>query len=215
MSNYLAFDIETGPAENALSYFFRSEVKLGNLKDPNKIEAKLAEAEDEFLDKAALSPITGKVLAVGLTDGEVHEVLTYVSEKEIITETLERIGSQLMQQRPVVGWNIIKFDFPFLFKRAMMLGVLWPKHIWDLKKGYAHSQIIDLMRYWNMGDWKEMTKMDTVNRFLCGFGKPSGVTGADFARLFNGTPEEREKAIDYALNDVKILDSLTRKMLNF
>ena len=215
MSNYLAFDIETGPAKNALSYFSRKDVKLGNLKDTIKIEAKLAEAKDEFLDKAALSPITGKVLAVGFTDGAVHEILTYESEKEIITETLERIGSQLMQQRPVVGWNIIKFDFPFLFKRAMMLGVPWPQHIWDLKKGYPHSQIIDLMRYWNMGDWKEMTKMDTVNRFLCGFGKPSGVTGADFARLFNGTPEEREKAIDYALNDVKILDSLARKMLNF
>ena len=215
MSTYLGVDIETGPTKNALSYFSRSDVKLGNLRDTIKIEAKLAEAEDEFLDKAALSPITGKVLAVGLTDGAVHEVLTYESEKEIITETLERIGSQLMQQRPVVGWNIIKFDFPFLFKRAMMLGVPWPQHIWDLKKGYAHSQIIDLMRYWNMGDWKEMTKMDTVNRFLCGFGKPSGVTGADFARLFNGTPEEREKAIDYALNDVKILDSLTRRMLNF
>jgi hypothetical protein len=188
---------------------------LGNLRDPNKIEAKLAEAEDEFLDKAALSPITGKVLAVGLTDGAVFEVLTYESEKRLISETLDRIGDQLMKQKPVVGWNIIKFDFPFIFKRAMMLGVPWPQHIWDLKKGYAHSQIIDLMRYWNMGDWKEMTKMDTVNRFLCGFGKPSGVTGADFARLFNGTPEEREKAIDYALNDVKILDSLTRKMLNF
>ena len=215
MSNYLAFDIETGPAKNALSYFSRKDVKLGNLKDTAKIEAKLTEAEDEFLDKAALSPITGKVLAVGLTDGAVHEVLTYESEKRLISETLERVSDQLMTQRPVVGWNIIKFDFPFLFKRAMMLGVPWPQHIWDLKKGYAHSQIIDLMRYWNMGDWKEMTKMDTVNRFLCGFGKPSGVTGADFARLFNGTPEEREKAINYALNDVKILDSLTRKMLNF
>ena len=214
MSNYLAFDIETGPAKNALSYFSRSDVKLGNLRDTAKIEAKLAEAEDEFLDKAALSPITGKVLAVGFTDGAVHEVLTYESEKRIISETLERVSVQLMAQKPVVGWNIIKFDFLFLFKRAMMLGVPWPQHIWDLKKGYPHSQIIDLMRYWNMGDWKEYTKMDTVNRFLCGFGKPSGVTGADFARLFNGTPEEREKAIDYALNDVKILDSLTRKMLN-
>jgi predicted PolB exonuclease-like 3'-5' exonuclease len=215
MSNYLAFDIETGPTKNALSYFSRSDVNLGVLKDPVKIEAKIAKAEDEFLDKAAISPFTGKVLAVGLTDGAVHEVLTYESEKEIITETLERIGSQLMQQRPVVGWNIIEFDFPFLYNRAMMLGVSWPSHLWDLKKGYPHSQIIDLMRYWNMGSWKKMTKMDTVNRFLCGFGKPSGVTGADFARLFNGTPEEREKAIDYALNDVKILDSLTRKMLNF
>jgi DNA polymerase elongation subunit (family B) len=214
MSNYLCFDIETSATKNALSYFSRSEVKLGNLRDPNKIEAKLAEAEDEFLDKAALSPITGKVLAVGLTDGAVFEVLTYESEKRLISETLDRIGDQLMKQKPVVGWNIIKFDFPFIFKRAMMLGVPWPQHIWDLKKGYPHSQIIDLMTFWNMGNRMEMTKMDTVNRFLCGFGKPSGVTGADFARLFNGTPEEREKAIDYALNDVKILDSLARKMLN-
>ena len=214
MSHYLAFDIETGPTQNALSHFSRSEVKLGNLKDPGKVEAKLAEAEDEFLDKAALSPITGKVLAVGFTDGAVHEVLTYESEKEIITEALERIGNQLMQQRPVTGWNIIKFDFPFLFKRAMIHGVPFPSHIWDLKKGYPHSQIIDLMRYWNMGDWKEYTKMDTVCRILCGYGKPSGVTGADFARLFNGTPEQQEKAIDYALNEMKMLDSLTRKMLN-
>ena len=183
MSNYLAFDIETGPAKNALSYFSRKDVKLGNLKDTAKIEAKLAEAEDEFLDKAALSPITGKVLAVGLTDGAVHEVLTYESEKRLISETLERVSDQLMAQRPVVGWNIIKFDFPFLFKRAMMLGVPWPQHIWDLKKGYAHSQIIDLMRYWNMGDWREMTKMDTVNRFLCGFGKPSGVTAVSYTHL--------------------------------
>ena len=88
MSTYIGMDLETGPAKNALSYFSRSDVKLGNLKDTAKIEAKLAEAEDEFLDKAALSPITGKVLAVGFTDGAVHEVLTYESEKEIITETL-------------------------------------------------------------------------------------------------------------------------------
>ena len=99
MSNYLGVDIETGPTKNALSYFSRKDVKLGNLKDPNKIEAKLAEAEDEFLDKAALSPITGKVLAVGLTDGAVHELLTYESEKEIITKTLDRIGDQLMKQQ--------------------------------------------------------------------------------------------------------------------
>jgi hypothetical protein len=49
MSNYLAFDIETGPSKNALSYFSRSDVKLGNLKDTIKIEAKLAEAEDELV----------------------------------------------------------------------------------------------------------------------------------------------------------------------
>ena len=59
MSNYLAFDIETGPTKNALSYFSRSDVNLGVLKDPVKIEAKIAKAEDEFLDKAAISPFTG------------------------------------------------------------------------------------------------------------------------------------------------------------
>lgn len=69
------FDIETGPLpENELAAlmppFDPSEVKTGNIKDPEKIAAKIAEAEvnhkRDFIEKAALDPLTGRVVAIGL-----------------------------------------------------------------------------------------------------------------------------------------------------
>ena len=59
----IVFDVETGPlAESELSAllppFDPAEVKTGNIKDPEKVAAKIAEAEAshrrEFFDKAAL-----------------------------------------------------------------------------------------------------------------------------------------------------------------
>lgn len=214
MSNYLTFDIETGALPNAAESFDPSTVKLGNIKDEAKVQAKIDEARMSHVEKAALYPETGKVLAVGFSDGEVRECLTYESEREIIEETWQRIGDQLMAQRPVTGWNIIAFDFPFLYKRSLLLGIEFPKHIWDINKGYPHSKIVDLMRYWNMGDRRAMDSMDKVARFLGVGRKASGVSGADFGRLFLGSPEDREKAIQYLLNDIAMLEGLTRKILN-
>ena len=213
MSNYLAFDIETTAAPNAAFYFNPDDIKLGNIKDEAKRDAKIAEAKSAHMEKAALSPITGKILAVGFSEDGERSALTYETEAELIVETIKRISDQLMAQRPVTCWNGINFDFPFLFKRAILHDIQWPSHIWDLKKGYPHSCIIDLMRYWNMGNRMEFTKMDTVSRFLGGPGKPSGVTGGDFGKLFNGSDTDRIKAIDYLLNDMKILDHLTKTML--
>jgi len=103
---YLVFDIETAPEPDGVleglftfdesavknyrlltSDFDPGEVKLGNMKDPAKIEAKIeaarlkfttdkaavaenietarSEAWQTFRDRAALSPLTGRVLAVG------------------------------------------------------------------------------------------------------------------------------------------------------
>ena len=71
----IVFDVETGPlAESELSAllppFDPAEVRTGNLKDPAKIAEKIAEAEAnhrrEFFDRAALDPLTGRVVAIGM-----------------------------------------------------------------------------------------------------------------------------------------------------
>ena len=73
--NTILFDIETAPLpESELAAlvppFDPAEVRTGNLKDPDKIAAKLAEAEAnhrrDFIERAALDPLTGRVLAIGL-----------------------------------------------------------------------------------------------------------------------------------------------------
>ena len=71
----IIYDIETGPLPEAdlaalLPPFDPADIKTGNLKDPEKIAAKLAEAEmnhrRDFCEKSALDPLTGRVVAVGL-----------------------------------------------------------------------------------------------------------------------------------------------------
>ena len=73
--NTLIFDIETGPLpENELlammPAFDPADVKSGNLKDPAKIAEKIAEAEAnhrrDFIGRAALDPLTGRVVAIGV-----------------------------------------------------------------------------------------------------------------------------------------------------
>ena len=69
------FDIETGPLPEGelaalLPPFDPAEVKTGNIKDPAKIAEKIREAEEahrrDFFDRAALDPLTGRVLAIGM-----------------------------------------------------------------------------------------------------------------------------------------------------
>ena len=77
MNRLIAFDIETGPASlEELSLmevpFDPATVKIGNLKDQVKIEEKIEAArknhELDFINKAALSPFTGRVIAIGWAD---------------------------------------------------------------------------------------------------------------------------------------------------
>jgi hypothetical protein len=73
--NTIIFDIETGPLPESellamLPAFDPAEVKTGNLKDPAKIAEKIAEAEAnhrrDFIERAALDPLTGRVVAIGV-----------------------------------------------------------------------------------------------------------------------------------------------------
>lgn len=79
--NILIFDIETGPLPESelaalLPPFDPAEVKVGNIKDPEKIAAKVAEAEAnhrrDFFEKAALDPLTGRVVAIGMMSWTPH-----------------------------------------------------------------------------------------------------------------------------------------------
>ena len=79
--NTIIYDIETGPLPEAdlaalLPPFDPTDIKTGNLKDPEKIAAKLAEAEmnhrRNFFEQAALDPLTGRVVAIGLLKPTPH-----------------------------------------------------------------------------------------------------------------------------------------------
>ena len=255
---FLVFDIETGcEADSVLATLFSfdestvknyrlltsdfepGEVKLGNMKDPAKIEAKIEaarlkfmidkaavadnietarlEAWQTFRDRAALSPLTGRVLAVGWwhpPDSYAAYILEdkeSVSEKEVIEHFLGLADAMLSDGGSLVGHNIIGFDLPFLLRRGLKYGIRPPRTITNALAQYRPSSLIDTMREWQFNNRAEgFVKLDQLAAFF-GTRRKNG-DGADFHKKFFGTPEERQEALEYLNNDVMMTVGVAEKM---
>lgn len=202
------YDIETGPLpESELAAlvppFDPAEVKTGNLKDPDKIAAKLAEAEvnhrRDFFEKAALDPLTGRVVAVGLLYPDSGECVVIGHEDEAATlrEFWEATKSEMGRINQMVGFNSNAFDLPFLIRRSWRHRVAVP---FGVRRGrYWSDEMIDLRDAWQLGDRHARGSLDSIAKHL-GVGAKNG-SGADFAALWQS---DRARATEYLRNDLQL-----------
>jgi len=208
------FDIETGPLpleqiEALIPEFNPADVKVGNIKDPDKIVAKIEEARaghrQSFIDRAALSPITGQVLAIGYTTDEgAIECATQGDEPALLESFWHMIEPPAGKVVRWAGFNIFGFDLPFLVKRSWMLGVEVP----PIRRGrYWADWLIDLRELWQLGDRMAPGSLDVIAKAF-GVGAKNG-DGAMFAELLKSNPEQ---AIDYLRNDVDMTRRVARVM---
>jgi len=211
--NYI--DIETGPWANAPE-FDPSTVKLGNVKDPAKVAAKIEEARASYQDKLALDPMTGQVLAIGVHDHSNGYIAIHGdNEKEVLAEFLPWLNNELFHQHYICGWNLKGFDLPFIRHRAFLhgLGHLVPVVLYD-NRGFEHSCVKDLMLIWSYGKrgsdaW---VGLDKVAKFLGHPGK-RGISGKEFAEYYHGSPEQQRMAMEYLKTDVEILEYIADRIL--
>ena len=240
----LAFDIETSPLdeEAVLKFaepfkppvhpgeFDSSGVKVGNIKDKDKITAKIAEAKQlheaavcgfeescklaekehiaNAIAQAALSPTTGKVLVIGYRafDGRMAFDDGEGDESRIMTKFWSKYEKCRAGRRPMVGANILQFDLPFLVRRSWILGVDVPKTVkpnrwWD-------DLFIDIREAWLCGQrWADCeSSLDVIARAL-NVGEKNG-DGA----FYQMWAEDREKAIAYLRNDLEMTGLSAVKM---
>ena len=222
--NTLIYDIETAPLPESelaalLPPFDPTDVKTGNIKDPDKLAAKIAEAEAnhrrDFFDRAALDPLTGRVLAVGLlkltyhsphprplspSDAEREKSGEFVvigddDEKKTLDAFWDAVRGEMGRIHLLVGFNSNSFDLPFLIRRSWKHRVPVPHGI---RRGrYWSDQCVDLREIWQTGDRMAKGSLDAIAKHL-GVGAKNG-NGADFAKLWRS---DRAKAVEYLRNDV-------------
>lgn len=220
--------------------FDENSVKTGHLKDPAKISAKIEEArkahsslvenyarncatqEREYYEaayeRAPLSPVTGRVLAIGVgfADGSNHYLTlneaTDVNEAGLLEEFWRDFYYPTIKASfNLIGHNIFDFDVPFLIRRSWLLGIDIPENI--LRGRYLNDAFIDTMTRWNCGSRSAgYVKLDMIGQALGVGGKLEGVTGADFHRLYFGFTGERDKAMDYLEADVNVTRNVARRM---
>jgi len=172
---YLAFDIETIPQpdlpEGVKPEFDPESVKLGNVKDPEKIKVKLEEAEQQFesdlIKKMSLDPDLCEVVAFACfpegekvdfyADDNEHDEDT---EYEIIHEAWDQIRTAYNTRIPIVSYNGIGFDLPVLFHAAIRLDIpLSPTMYLDLTRKYdnkVHYDLMQILAGWDRTKWKPL-----------------------------------------------------------
>lgn len=201
------FDIETGPQPDSVKQFDPMQVLIGNLKDPDKITAKIDEARVKFVENAALSPLTGIVIAAGVVRETGPTEVWTGDELSTIGFIVDHIRDALHEGRQVCGFNCFSFDLPFLLKRAWSYGINgWSN---TLRKGrYWADGLVDLREVWQMGDRQAPGSLDAIGKFM-GFGGKAG-EGAEFADLLK---RDRDAAIAYLERDLVLTRSIGERML--
>jgi predicted PolB exonuclease-like 3'-5' exonuclease len=211
------FDIETIPSQlPGIRDEFRAAVTApGQFKKPESIAAWMAENADAEAEAAWLKTSfdggIGQCVAIGwaIGDGEAHcyhvPTLSQDDERHMLQDfftTLEQAGHV-----QIVGHNIIGFDIPFLWKRAMVLGVKPPFNFPRDPKPWG-ERICDTMLLWD-SQQRQGGSMDRICRLL-GIPGKQGMTGAD---VWPAVQAGRiQDVADYCRGDVERTRAMHRRM---
>ncbi|MFN0129852.1 MAG: hypothetical protein ACKV19_24570 [Verrucomicrobiales bacterium] len=203
------FDIETGPRPESELADVQPEFKApANYKDPEKIAAAIAEQKKEWLERAALSAVTGRVLAVGWRQDGVTTLLCDETEGIMIALVWKLIEEAARAHYQVVGFNSNRFDLPFLTRRSWALGIPVPAGLYGAR-GYVNQNVfIDLMDEWACGDRQSTISLDRLAKFL-GCGEKNG-DGKIFSHVL---AEDRARALAYLDNDIPMTARVAERLL--
>jgi hypothetical protein len=142
---------------------------------------------------------------------EFGDAMSTDAEREMLAtwfDALRRISAGTSGMRPVVcGHNVAAFDLPFVWKRAIVLGVVPPLWLPRNPKPWSES-IFDTMTQW-AGD-RDRISLDRLCKVLGIEGKGDGPTGADvWPMAQEGRFDEIGK---YCMQDVERARSIARRL---
>jgi DNA polymerase elongation subunit (family B) len=210
-----ALDIETVQNEAMIGLLPEPEVKIGNIKDPKKIEEKRIEAKKKQIENMALHPETGMICSYaiygeGVKGGRVIESISYSEEISLIKEILA-----LLDNCVVVTYNGMNFDFPYIFKRAMINSIDMSDYDFVLKKftqRYSISPHFDVMQVWSNWNREDWRSLDYLADLLLGQGK----TVRDYSEYLDLIEKgEQKKIFIDNVRDAELAYRIFKKMENY
>lgn len=203
-----SLDIETMPIPGMESQLPEPEVKYGNTKDEFKRAQKRQEAIKKQINDMALSPMCGKICCACAYGNGFELINCSLDEESIIESIFENV---LSFNNQIVTWNGINFDVPFIYKRALFLGIKPPVSMDVWMKRYSYNPHCDLMQAW-CGWGNKYTGLDKVSKALLDRGKTE-IDFKQFPELME-TEEGRDNIGEYCLEDCKLTFEVFEKCNN-
>lgn len=195
-----ALDIETIPdqllPEDAKPAFNPDDVKLGNVKDPAKIEAKIEEARQSFetdlIKKMSIDPSLAQICTfVGIRwDIEKQEEISRTSlqitksydgdDLDAVIGGWDFILKSYQERIPLVTFNGTAFDLPVMWHRAITQDVTIDRVMYSrLTPRYGgpfHYDLLGLLAGWTLDKMKGHTLDFFLRRYK--IGEKGGMDGS-------------------------------------
>jgi hypothetical protein len=206
-SKRIFFDIETVANPEAIK-LMPEPSPAKNLKDPEKINADIAEKKADQIAMAALDPDYGKVISIAWADSYLESVqpLVFTCETEDLEiATIRKFWDSVrFCDGRMVGYNILGFDIPFLLRRSMALGIDLPYGMFLNLAKFRNEPVTDLMGI--LYNWGPAKSLKQVAKLYHLKNEAEGVSGADVSSM---KPEDIAR---YNISDVKLTQQLFVRM---
>lgn len=203
----VVFDIETSPLPPAEMPPFDPGEPPKNISKPETLADWRAKKEIEWQEKAALSPETGYVLAIGalLVDKGGQKLRLFKGmEADILAEWWSFWVEGLITGHFFCGYASTFFDLPFLVMRSLKLGIRIPGDVTDayqLKRNH-----VDV--YMRLPAKHQMS----LDKLAAWMGIPGKLgDGKHFAEAFKNEAT-RKNALDYLKRDLEITLEAARRL---
>lgn len=109
-------------------------------KDPIKIAAYIEEKARERVEKAGLEPDLCEIVAVGWQHPDTAAIV-YTRDKSDEGELIAALWGEI-DNRAVIGFNVLSYDLPVLIRRSQLLGEKYP----NLNLDRYRTPHVDLMQ---------------------------------------------------------------------
>lgn len=201
----IVFDIETVEDEPFTTQKDFLEAALeeckapANWKDPIKIAAEETRQFTELRRKWALSPLTGKIVAIAAADLHEGSIECWAADTEtlVIAEFAGWLSAHC-SSGILTGFNVRHFDVPFLATRAA-LHKLWLPRWWPHAKDYrALADARDLLAEGSLDVWLQRFDLP-----------PKTADGSDVANM------SLEEVREYCRNDVHVERLLVQQLARY
>ena len=217
--NILVLDIETVPQEKRFAELNNKWQELWNKKS-SKIAPDI-EPEDSY-QRAGIYAEFGKIVCIGVGVMYYHKNqlalkikdFSGYDEKTILTEFADFLEEHYSESYHLLAaHNGKEFDFPYLIRRMIILGVKVPKILQLSGKKPWEIQHLDPMELWKQGDYKSYTSLELLAAVFDIQTPKDDIDGSQVAKVFY-EDQDLDRIVNYCKKDVVTTAKVLAKICN-
>lgn len=215
----LFLDIETVPLFE--SFELVPEIEQTYFAEKTAYQRKEDQTPEEFYEKAGIWAEFGKIICISVgyftpqqNPRDFRLKSFYGKEVDLLKEFKSLVGTYFSTPYHLLcGHNAKEFDFPYIARRMLILGIELPKPLELFNKKPWEVPHLDTLHLWRFGDYKHYTSLKLM-AYVLGIPSPKDdIDGSQVAGVYY-KEKNLDRIVQYCEKDVITVAQVILKLRN-